>query len=223
MEPRGRPARLAKMRRLPFFFALALLAACVQVTKAPVIPARDLARLAIVAEALLRDDGYRDIDRLVPKPGLLEDDLPGGGVRLHASKDDANVLTAAHKQGFAGVIGNLFFHDKSSASTLSELTLDLLPRAGGHEVRINARSQRRDAQGILSDEGTPYGYDAPTFADRLMRAYGVADAKLPALYPDSLPLPAPTPALQASPTPTRPARRRSEQLFGKPKDDALAP
>lgn len=233
-EPAAGPARSPLMRRLSPFLALSLLlAACAGLGIQPpaVIPARDLAKLTVVAEALLHDDGYAKVDRL-STAGWFSPAEDAGGIHLRAMKDNANILSAAAKGGFNGFINNLFFNDKSSATESTQIDVYLLPRSGGHEVRVNAVLRH---PGSKAPDETPYGYDNTAFSQRLMRAYGEPDLGQAApVHPESLPLAspsltpkpgqtasAPDPAAPASAKPSAP--KRSSMLFGKPADEAAAP
>lgn len=221
------------MRPLPFFLAaLLLLNGCglITIRKPPVIPARDLSRLAVVAEALLRDDGFTSVDKYEARDGFGEDATRG--LRLSASKDNADVFKAAKKGGWGGALSNLFLNDKSSADAESSVEVELYPRPGGHEVRVRASARRQDSKGAWKDEQAPYGYDQDAFAQRLMRAYGAADSARPVSWPASRPLPLKDPALspqkpaaskavpaglkaalQPAPSPT-PRTKKSSMLFG---------
>jgi hypothetical protein len=219
------------MRRLPFFFALSFLSACglVEVRPPTVIPARDLSRLAVVAEALLRDDRYPTVDKLEAHDGFGEDGVRG--LRLEARRDDGNangafkLISAAKKGGWNGFLSQLTADDKSNASNESTVRVELYPRPGGHEVRVFADNRHKGADGHWQADGTPYGYTSEEFARRLMRAYGPADVEArPVYWPKSRPLPLKDPlpdgqtaGSQDQPLPTpapTPHTRRSNMLFG---------
>jgi hypothetical protein len=230
MKREGRERRLKDMRPLPFFLAALLAGGCalITTTKAPVIPARDLPRLAVVAEALLRDDGFKTVDKHEANDLFGEDTTRG--LRLSARKDDADVFKAAKRDGWAGALTQIFLNDKSSAETETTVDVELYPRPGGHEVRVWATLRRRKADGTWAieqppygNEQTPYGYEPRAFADRLMKAYGDADNAAPLAYPAARPLPLKTPpAPQGVPAGLKsalqpaPAKRqtKSSMLFG---------
>lgn len=219
--------RLTKMRRPLLFLAfaaIALLPACsgFDVLKPTVIQARDTERLSLAAEALLREDGY------TVKRGLLKERPFGpvveGGVELRAEKDDASFLKAAYHHSWAGAIGSML-GDHSSATRRSELVLSLIPTAEGHELRLNARFEKKDDKGVWSDDSIPMEYDVKTFGRRLQRAYG-PEAKMangmpaPPLRPAAAAAPAASPAPPVpTPLPTRTpsSGSRSNMLFGPPR------
>jgi hypothetical protein len=184
------------------------------------LPQRDTPRLVTVAEALLRDDGFRVTRR---EPGLGSR-LETKAIILDAEKDNANVVQAAKKEGVIGVLGHVFLNDRSSATFKNRVQVILVPNGDGHRLETEISSSSREPDGSWASREPLAGYSPATFARRLQRAYGdgpsafetdPAPAAPQAASARSAPVNDAPPA-KAAPDPSK----RSIHLFGQPKPNA---